>query len=80
METPAQKVLLGRYTLARTPPGSPWFLGFGYPLLVNVIAKNFTLIRCSHSNLCTISYTVNSILVCNYKDTIPGFYMALLLM
>jgi len=60
LKTSAQKVLLGRYTLQRTPPYSPWLLAFSYPLLVNVLARNSTL-------------------VCNYKDTIFGFYMVLLL-
>lgn len=78
-ENSSSKVLLRRYTLDRTPPHSPRFLVFSYPLLVNVIAKNFTLIQCSLSNLCTISYTVNSTRGCNYKDTVFGFYMALLL-
>lgn len=54
--------------------------GLQLPLLVKARAKNCPQSQCSISNLCTVSCTVNSTLVRNYKDTIFGFYMALLLM
>lgn len=53
--------------------------GLQLSLLVKARAKNCPQSQCSISNLCTVSCTVNSTLVRNYKDTIFGFYMALLL-